>query len=92
MKAAMLIGAVILVAVGVSWSPRLAQSGVREPVAIPLAQIRTLAQAGNYKEAMRHLDELQAMPDKTSDEITVIRQMREYVLAKLWLPADAQLH
>ena len=92
MKATKLISALVLICLGVSWSPTLPISGIREPVAIPLVHIRSLVQAGNYGEAMKHLDGLQAMPNKTTDEITVIRQMRHYVLAKVWLPADPQLH
>jgi hypothetical protein len=90
MKAVMLVGGLVLVAVGVSWSPTLPQSGVRAVMGAPLIQVRKLAEAGNYGEAMTHLDRVQATPNKTSDEVAVIGLMRNYVLAKVWMPPEAQ--
>ena len=91
MKAMKLIGALILICLGVCWSPTLRQSGMRALIASSLVHIRYLANAGNYTEAVQHLDRLQAaVANKTSEETTAIVQMRSNLLAKMGKPTDPQ--
>lgn len=83
MKAAKLIGVLVLIAVGVAWSPTMPISGMRAMIGAPLRHIHYLADAGNYTKAMQHLDRLQAsVANKTAEETAAIDQMRSYLLAK----------
>jgi hypothetical protein len=55
---------------------------LRAEIGAPLLQARNLAQAGNYTEALRRVDGLNEVPNKTEWELNIIGQMRQYLLVK----------
>lgn len=62
----------------------VAQSGtpMRAQIGAPLMRVRSLVDAREFKEAFAILDGLDAVPDMTPYERSIVDQMRDYVTVK----------
>jgi hypothetical protein len=61
-----------------------AQSGtpVSAQIGAPLMKAKQLTEAGEHKQAMAVINGLEAVPNKTAYELSIIGQMRTYVQVK----------
>jgi hypothetical protein len=78
---AFLLGTAAIGAGALATSPAYA-AGVRPEVGTPLQAAQADAARGDYKAAMANIAKAEAVPGKTSDETSVIAQMKQYVGAK----------
>jgi hypothetical protein len=67
-----------------------ADGGMRAEIAVLLYRSEKLALAGEYKQAMAIVDELQPVPGKTPHEEKMIEQMRQFILAREGAFTDRQ--
>jgi len=59
------------------------QSAIRTEVLSSLQQVRRLTDDHRYNEALKLVDGLSAVPDKTNLEAQEINQVRDFVLSRL---------
>jgi hypothetical protein len=67
----------------------VAQSGtpMRAQIGAPLMRAKQLTEAGEHKQALAVLDGLEAVPNKTGYENSIIGHMRQYVMVRQAQPA-----
>ena len=84
MKTKRLAGVLLFIGlIGPLSTNAFAEDPINAGVGEKLQQASVLAQSGKYAAALKIIDQLRAMPNKTSGDNAAIRQMREYVVAQM---------